>query len=408
MTSDVRAELRADHWAGSWLLRLRVRGRAIPVTAVLLLGYVLARALSTGLLAISWLAFPDGPWSTAYFHGGAGFLSFLGSWDTRWYEQVALHGYPTTLPTDAVGNVTYNTWAFFPVFPAISRGLMTVTGLPFDVAGMVVAVLFGAGAMLALHRVLLVRFSPTQALWGAILFAFGPLSFLLQVAYAESTFLFFVFVALLFMQHKRYLTMIPFALIASFTHPGTLALAAAIGIQGLHRLWRRNPIPHRQWITGVAAIVAVVGAALLWPLLASGVTGNPSAYFDTELAWWRAYFGPVIFVPFSPFFLLFGHLWGIWGIVGVVLVGAAVVFWLTRRSMRVYGADLWTFVTGYIAYLFAVFLPTQSLIRMLLPLSPLLGHPALSRTRGRRITSLIVSVALQPVAIYLLWVIYPP
>jgi hypothetical protein len=409
VTSDVRAEVRADHGeAGSRLLRLQSRGRAVPVTAVLLLGYVLARALSTSLLAIFWRAFPDGPWSTAYFHGGAGFLSFLGSWDTRWYQQVALHGYPTALPLDAAGNVTYNTWAFFPVFPAISRGLMAVTGLPFEVAGMLVAGLFGAAAMIALHRVLLVRLAPTQALWGALLFVFGPLSFLLQVAYAESTFLFLLFVALWFVQHKRYLAMIPFALVASFTHPGTLALAAAIGIQGLHRLWRRHPIPHREWITGVVAIAVIVGAALLWPVLASAVTATPSAYFDTELAWWRAYFGPVIFVPFSPFFLLYGHLWGVWGIIAVVVVGAAVIFWLTRHSMRVFGADLWTFAASYIAYLFAVFLPTQSLLRMLLPLSALCGHPVLSRTRTRRILSLAVGIALQPVAIYLLWVICPP
>jgi len=409
VTSDVRAEVRADHdEAGSRLLRLSVRGRLVPVTAVILVGYAVARALTTGLLAIFWRGFPDGPWSTAYFHGGAGFLSFLGSWDSRWYEQIALHGYPTTLPTDAVGNVTYNTWAFFPVFPAISRALMNVTGWGFDAAGMAVAIVFGAAATVALHRVLLVRFSPTQALWGAILFAFGPLSFLLQVGYAESTFLFFAFVAVWFMQHKRYLSMIPFAVIASFTHPGALAVAAAIGIQGLHRLWRRHPIPHREWITGVAAIVAIVAATLLWPLLATAATGDPGAYFATELAWWRAYFGPVIFVPFSPFFLLYGHLWGIWGILTVAAVAAAVVFWLTRHSMRVIGADLWTFVASYIAYLFAVFLPTQSLLRMLLPLSPLLGHPALSRTRRRRIISLAVSIALQPFAIYLLWVIYPP
>jgi hypothetical protein len=45
---------------------------------------------------------------------------------------------------------------------------------------------------------------------------------------------------------------------------------------------------------------------------------------------------------------------------------------------------------------------------MLLPLSPLLGHPGLSRTRRRRVTTLLVSVALQPIAIFLLWVVYPP
>ncbi|CAN5510667.1 hypothetical protein BH10ACT6_BH10ACT6_00790 [soil metagenome] len=408
MTSDVRAEVRVDRGAETRLLRLRIRERRVPVTAVLLVGYVLSRGLSTGLFAAFWRAFPDGLWSTAHLHGDTSFLSFLNSWDSRWYQQVALHGYPTTLPVDAAGDVTYNTWAFFPLFPAIARGLMAVTGLPFEVAGMVVSTVFGAAAMLVLHRVLLVRFSHTQALWGAMLFAFGPLSFLLQVAYAESTFLFFLFTALWFMQHKRYLAMTPFALIASFTHPGALALAAALGIQGLHRLWRRHPIPHREWISGVVAILAIVGATLLWPLIASAVIGNPGAYFDTELAWWRAYFGPVIFVPFSPFFLLYGHLWGIWGVLAVLTVAAAVTFWLTRNSTRVYGVDLWTFTVSYIAYLFAVFLPTQSLLRMLLPLSPLLGHPGLSRTHRRRVISLAVSIAVQPIAIYALWVVYPP
>ena len=402
MSRDVANE------GGSRLLNLRVRGRLVPATVVLLVGYVVARLLTTGLLALAWWLFPDGPWAHGYFAVEPGFLGFLSSWDTRWYEQIVLHGYPSTLPTDAVGDVTYNTWAFFPVFPGIVKGLMTVTGLGFDLASIAVATVFGGAATVALHRVLLVQFKRTQALWGALLFAFGPLSFLLQAGYAESTFLFFLFVALWFLQRKRYLGMIPFAVVASFTHPGALALGAAIGFQGLHRMWRRHPIAHREWITGVIAIVAVVFAALFWPVLVSTVTGDPSGYFDTELAWWRSYLGRVIFVPFTPFFLFYGDLWGVWGILLVVVVLAAVVFWLTRRSTRVYGADLWTFSVGYIAYLVAVFLPTQSLFRQLLPLSPLLGHPALSRTVRRRVITLGASIVLQAIAIFALWVVYPP
>ena len=402
MTADAANE------GGSRLLNLRVRGRLVPTTVVLIVGYLIARLLTTGLLALAWWAFPDGPWAHGYFPAEPGFLGFLNSWDTRWYEQIVLHGYPSTLPVDAVGDVKYNTWAFFPVFPGIVRALMAVTGLGFDVAGIVVATVFGGAATVALHRVLLVQFKRTQALWGALLFAFGPLSFLLQLGYAESTFLFFLFVALWFLQRKRYLGMIPFAVVASFTHPGALALGAAIGFQGLHRLWRRHPIGHREWITGVVAIVVVVVAALFWPVLVSTVTGDPSGYFDTELAWWRSYLGRVIFVPFTPFFLFYGELWGVWGILLVVVVLAGVVFWLTRRSTRVYGADLWTYSVSYIAYLVAVFLPTQSLLRQLLPLSPLLGHPALSRTLRRRLITLAASIALQAVAIYALWVVYPP
>jgi len=398
----------AANEGGSRLLSLRVGGRLVPVTVVLIVGYLLARLLTTGLLALAWWAFPDGPWAHAYFATEPGFLGFLNTWDTRWYQQIVLHGYPSRLPIDAVGDVKYNTWAFFPVFPGIVRGLMAATGLGFEVVSVAVATAFGGAATIALHRVLLVQFKRTQALWGAILFAFGPMSFLLQLGYAESTFLFFLFVALWFMLRRRYLAMIPFALVASFTHPGALALGAAIGFQGLHRLWRRHPIAHREWITGIVAITAIVAAALFWPLLVTAITGDPSGYFDTELAWWRAYLGRVIFVPFTPFFLFYGDLWGIWGILLVVAVLAAVAFWLTRRSTRRYGADLWTFTAAYIAYLVAVFLPTQSLIRQLLPLSPLLGHPGLSRSRRRRVITLAASIVLQAVAIALLWVVYPP
>ncbi len=397
-----------DSSGASRLLRLSIGRRAVPVTVVLLVGYLIARIVSTGFLALLWKAFPNAAWSTAYLHEGPDFLGFLSSWDTRWYEQIALHGYPTTLPVDGVGDVTFNNWAFYPVFPGIVRGVMSISGLGFDIASIVVAVIFGAAATIALYRVLLVRFQPTQALWGALFFAFGPMSFILQVGYAESTFLLFMFISLELMLRRRYLAMIPFAVIASFTHPGALALAAALGLQGLHRIWRRHPISPTEWFTGVAAIAVTVAAGLGWPLIAAAVTGDSSAYFDTELAWWRVYFGRVTFIPFTPFFLFYGALLGVWGVIIVVVVLAAVVFWLTRRSTRAYGADLWTYTVSYIGYLVAVFLPTGSLIRQLLPLSPLLGHPGLSRTRRRRIITLAASIALQPVAIFVLWVSFPP
>jgi hypothetical protein len=274
---------------------------------------------------------------------------------------------------------------------------------------MIVATVSGLLATLALHRLLVQHFAPSQALWGALFFAFGPMSWMLQLAYAESTFLFFLFCAIAAMVSRRYLIMIPFALVASFTHPGALALAAALGLQGIFRLVRRQPIRWHEWLTAGLAIVAITAAALFWPVLIAQLTGDPSGYFDTELGWWRQYLGRVIFVPWTPFFLLYGSLWGVWGLLLVAFVLAAVAFWLTRRSTRAIGVDLWTYTVMYIAYLTAVFLPTQSLIRMLLPLSPLLGHPALSRTRRRAWTVLLVgALPLQAFSVFWLWVVYPP
>ena len=141
---------------------------------------------------------------------------------------------------------------------------------------------------------------------------------------------------------------------------------------------------------------------------AAGVTGDPSAYFDTEFAWWRDFIGDTVLIPFSPAFRLFGALFGVWGALLVAVVLAAFVALMASRTGRRLGTDLWAFVFSYVGYLAAVFLPTQSLFRMLLPLSPLFGHPFFTGTRVRRWVSFGVGVALQLPAIELLWVVYPP
>jgi hypothetical protein len=215
-----------------------------------------------------------------------------------------------------------------------------------------------------------------------------------------------MFSALGAMTAKRYLLMIPFAVGAAFAHPGAIALAAALGIHILLRL--REPFPLRERLTAGVALVVITVAGFAWPVVAAAITGNPSAYFDTELAWWRDYISVAHFLPFTPWFTFAGHYWGLFGVALVVLVLAAFAWWLTRPSARALGPDLIGYAASYAAYLVAVFLPQQSLFRMLLPLSPLLGAPALSRTpRSRRLT-LSVCVLLQPVAILMLWVIWPP
>jgi len=386
--------------------RIRIGSRDLPVWAVLVGVYIASRLVSTGVLALLW-ATTQGQWF-AHYDGGSTFWQYLQSWDVQWYRRVAFDGYPTELPIDQNGDVKQNTWAFFPVFPLLVRTVM-LTGLPYDVAAMTVAVCFGLLATLALHRMLVQHFAPTPALWGAIFFASGPLSWMLQVGYAESTYLFFLFCALAAMVSRHYLVMIPFALVASFTHPGALALAAALGLQGIFRLARRQRIYWHEWVTVGAAILLITAAALFWPVLIAQITGDPSGYFDTELGWWRQYLGRVIFVPFTPFFLLYGMLWGIWGVLLVAFVLGLVVFWLSRPSTRRLGVDIWTYTVMYIAYLVAVFLPTQSLIRMLLPLAPLLGHPGLSATPRRRWTVLLVgALPVQAFAVFWLWVVYPP
>jgi Gpi18-like mannosyltransferase len=382
------------------------RTRTLPTWAVLLIGYAASRVITTALLLTFWAA--SNHWSIAHFDGGPGFGGFLTSWDGLYYDKVAEHGYPLTLPHDIDGNIAKNAWAFLPVYPLLVRAVMIVTGLGFPIAGPVVSAVAGGAATFAVHAVIAKRFNEKTALWGALFFCFGPLSYVLQVAYAESVFLFLMFAALAAMMSRRYLVMLPFALLACFAHPGGIVLAAALALQRLRIGARRQPSTARARATAWTTVALVGLAGIAWPFVAGLATGNPSAYFETETAWWRDYIGQIHFFPFTPWFVFAGHYWGAVGILLVLAVLAGFVVWFTRPSARRLGSDIRGYTLAWVAYLVAVFLPQQSLFRMLLPLSPLLGHPALSRTRRRQRVTLAVCLALQPVGILLFWVIWPP
>jgi hypothetical protein len=370
-----------------------------------------SRILSTALLAAMYAIATAAGWTFASYRHDPSFFTFSGSWDASSYRIIAEHGYPTTLPRDDGGHVLPNPWAFLPVFPWVVRAVMT-TGMSFWVAGVIVATLCGAGACVVLYRLVLAVGDARRARWATALFAFGPLGFLLQVSYAESMFLLLVFGGLLAVVRRRYWLVAPLGVVASFTKPGALALAVALAVHLVVR-WvdaRRNGtvFPWRSRVLVTVSGLLIAAAGLTWPLVATAVTGTPNAYVDTELSWWTGYVGRQHFAPLTPWFVMAGTWLGPAGIVLVVVVIALAVWFFLRRDVRALGADVLGFTASYGAYLVAVFLPQQSLLRLLMPMAPLLGTDTFVRTTRRALAWLVVGMCLQPVAIVLLWFLgYP-
>jgi hypothetical protein len=392
--------------------RIRVAGREYSWWIVVLAVYAASRVFTTTLMLTLFLAASAGDWHFVSSRADPSFFTFSGSWDASYYRRIAEQGYPTTIPTDGAGNVVQNEWAFLPFFPWIARGLMFVTGLGFYPAAVIVATVFGAAATLVLYRLVASRVGATSGLWAAVVFSFGPLSFILQVAYAESLFFFLMFSALWAMMSRRYWWIIPLGVAAAFTKPGELALPAALAVVFVVRLvqWRRAriPFPWREQTAMVVVAVVTGVAGFAWPIIASAVTGFPDAYLRTELSWWTGFVGRVEFVPLSPWFLFTWRYAGVLGVLLVVLVVGVFVWTLTRPSVRALGVEVVAFSASYALYLFAVFLPQQSLFRLLMPLAPLAGAPGLTHNRKARMVTLICGVALQPVALVLLWFVgYP-
>ena len=398
---------------------LRLPRPGLVTTLVLLGVYAASRLVSTLFLAVVHALTATTTW--AQHDGGPGFTGYLSSWDAVFYREISEQGYPAELPRNDDGQVVKNAWAFMPLFPALVRVVRPAVGGDWLIAAIVVAVLAGAGATLVLHRLMLTRFGARASFWGAVFFCVAPMSFVLQVPYAESLFLLLMFGALLAMTLRRWAWFTVLGVFASVAHPGSLALSAALGLTWLVRLVRArrarrdgvenerldDSTPLVEHVRIWAAGLVVTAAGFAWPVVVAVVTGERDGYFATESSWWRDYIGSDGFVPFTPWFRFGDAMAGWLGVVAVVLLLAVVVLGLVRRSQRL-GLELQTYAIGYVAYLVAVFLPQQSSFRMLMPLAPLLGDPQLSATRRRLVVTIVAGLALQVVAIVLLWTAWPP
>jgi hypothetical protein len=389
--NTLKVRYRLTPW---WVKVLAVFGASRVVTTVIMLVYANNQAAN--------------PWTGAK----PDYFSFAGMWDSYWYYIVAASGYPSVLPHGSDGHVSENAWAFLPGFPAVLR-LFLAVGVPFQVAGVIIAVVFSAGSALLLYRLLARVLPANTALFAVVLFCTGATSPILQVGYAESMQLFFLFLALLLLQNRRYYLMIPVIAVAAFTRPSGLAFAAMLLFHAIHRFVTRarDDFPLRE---RVAVVVAGLSSALFgaaWTLVAWIGTGSPSAYTDTELAWRTGWIGSQELVPFQPWFQ--GAEWWLswlgvpnpwlWGVLGMILLIAGFVVFLFSPAAKRLGVDLRLWLAGYVVYLLAVFFPQTSTFRLLMPLAPGLGAVALPRSPVYRVILVALGIVGQVVWIYFCW-----
>lgn len=386
----------------AWRRRLTVRYRLTPWWARVLVVFVLSRVVSTALL----LGFARAQGPNAWTLPSPDYRSFATIWDGHWYYIISAVGYPTTVPTTADGHVGESAWAFMPAYPFLVRALTELTGAAFAPLAVLVSVLCAAGTALLLYRLMRHVLPEGTALFTVVLFCVSPLSPLLQVAYAESMFLLLLCGCLLLLVRRQYLPMLPLVAVLSFTRPGALALAFAIGLHGVHRWWRRadDPFPRREMaaVSVTAVVTALLGVA--WLGIAGLVTGRADAYTETELAWRAPYIGYGPLVPFTPW--VEGANWWLPGGLGIVLLVIALVGFgvlLLGPWGRRIGVDLRLWGAAYALYLLAVFFPQSSTWRLLMPLFPLLGILALPRSRIWRGAIVVAFVVGQYAWLYYCW-----
>lgn len=351
----------------------RIGSLRLALTALLVYGA--ARVVTTVFVfQASRRQVPYLPWTGEE----ADFLDMSVLWDGSWYRAIAENGYPAELPVAPDGNVHQNPWAFYPIFPALSRALMVLTGADFRLAASLVALLAGAAAAVLMVR-LFARYAPVPVAMAAMaLWAVQPAAPTMQIAYTESLATLVLIILLTALIDRRWSVVAGAAVVLGLTRPIAVPVALVVGVVVLIEVWRWFPQRARtspRTLAGPVGALAVTGlAALIWPTVAAVSTGVPDAYTETMSAWRRGH----EIVPFRPWIdntahLLFSdtsspRLYALLAVLALAafLLASAIGPWAARLPMEL---RLW--MVAYPAYLGVVLDVGTSLIRYAVPLFPI-------------------------------------
>jgi hypothetical protein len=343
---------------------------------------------------------------------GPGYWPVMANWDGQWYHEIAVLGYPDPLPTDPVtGKVVQNPWAFYPMFPMLTRAVMRVTGLDFYVAGGLLSTVVGAVAMVLLFRLV----DRAAGRWSAIVATVATTTWVaapvLQTDYSEACALLVIVLLLTALRGRRYWWVLVLLVALALTRNLVLISAPPLIAHAALRWLRRDaePFPWRQRI-GLAGLTVLSGAlTFLWPTICRVVTGDKDGYTKTMAAW-----GVDAFEIKLPTWL--DYIDADYGKLGwlacLLAVGWFVMKMLSADTAR-WGPELWGWAGAYPAYQVLVTGIGPSRIRyallawpVFLLLAWILNRPRLRPRRAWWLTAYaVVLVVLQGWWVWNYWII---
>ncbi len=245
----------------------RVRPLAVPLVA-----YAASRVV-TGLAV-----------ALAAFAAGKPADQVLTTWDGRWYEKIADHGYPVTVPqgewSAGTGHRVQSEIAFFPLYPMLIRLVDPFLPGGSSTAGVVVTLVCGALATVAVWQLTAWIADRDTANRAAVLFCFSPGAFVLSLVYAEALMLALGAACLLALLQRRWVAAGVLAALAGATRPNAAAFVVACAWAAGAAVWQR-----REWRSVVAPVLAPVGAAAFLAFL-WWHTGEPGIYFRVQSDGW--------------------------------------------------------------------------------------------------------------------------
>jgi len=205
------------------------------------------------------------------------YLDGWARWDTAHFVTIALHGY------GGEGNLSHDGGlGFFPLFPLMVEGLVSVTGQAVTEGTLAVASIAIAAACFLVAIPLFAnlvdrRFGPVIARTATLLLCVSPFSYFFTAGYSESLFLLLIVLAFTCTDRRWWMLAAVCAALATSSRLLGLALPPAL----LLLAWKRD-VPLRT-VIGIA-LVSPLGT-LAYSLFTWWKFDAPLAYFTAQQNW---------------------------------------------------------------------------------------------------------------------------
>ncbi|MFD7872779.1 hypothetical protein ACFV5G_01385 [Streptomyces sp. NPDC059766] len=212
-------------------------------------------------------------------------LALLGrSWDSLWYLGIAAHGYGRVLRPQP--GVVQSDLAFFPLYPALVRGVTALSPLGGGGAGLLVSWLAAVAAACGIYRCGALLHGRAVACTLVLLWGLLPHSVVLSMAYTEPLLTAFAAWSLYAVLTRRWLWAGALAALAGLSRPNGCAVAAAVVAAAVCEAWherrRLGRVSPGLW-AGAALAPLGWGAYLLWVGRRTGDLFG--GYFRVQAGW---------------------------------------------------------------------------------------------------------------------------
>ena len=217
-------------------------------------------------------------------------LDIWGVWDTGWYLGIAQGWYSPSVGGEGSPVVRQANYAFFPLYPALIRGLEYIVG-DYFIASLIISNLALLIACWFLYKLVKIDYGEKTALRSIKYMLIYPVSFILSGAFTESLFLSLILASFYFAKINKwhYVGITGFFLTLTRSL-GVFAVIPLFYIYLKNKNWQFSKIS-KKWLSVLWLGLFPLGLGV-WMWYNYYLTGDCLAFAHIQEAWKREYGNP--------------------------------------------------------------------------------------------------------------------